>query len=211
MNVLRFAFAFPAVVLLLAFPGANIWAESPTPTRSPARQTGASRSVTGATATGGSAAGGSARAEGGSAVGGSATGGSAVGGSVSGGSAVGGSATGGSATGGSASGGSASSSASGGRATSGSVTPGTATAHVAGREITASAERSASVTGDGTSAKVRLDDHTLTIENNRLFLDGKERAKLPATSTKVQVGLIRGHVTVRADGTEVLSSAVTSE
>jgi hypothetical protein len=145
------------------------------------------------TTTGGSATGGSATSNGGTATGGSAVGGNAT--------ATGGSATAGSATGGSAV---------GGRATGGSVTAGTATATVGNREITASAAR-ANVQTEGDSARVQLDDHVLTVEPERLLVDGGERARLPASAKKIRLSLSDGRLSVVADGQPVLSQKLSKD
>jgi|tagenome__1003787_1003787.scaffolds.fasta_scaffold20802494_2 hypothetical protein len=84
------------------------------------------------------------------------------------------------------------------------TTVGTATATVDGREIIASGV-SASVQTESDFARVQLDDHVLTVERDRLLVDGSERAKLPASAKKVQLSLSSGHLTVSADGQEVLS------
>jgi hypothetical protein len=115
------------------------------------------------------------------------TGGTATGGSVTGGSVKGGDVTGGSVTGGSVTGGTVTS----GTVTPGSVGAGTATAMVNGREITAKAQGSVSVRSEEDRAMVTLGSHQLTVEKERLLLDGKERAKLPAGAQKIAVTWIR--------------------
>lgn len=96
-------------------------------------------------------------------------------------------------------------SAGGGHVTNGTVTPGTATARVAGREISASGAGSVSVHSEGDEAQVHLDGHVLTVEKERLLVDGKPRAKLPPSAEKIQINLTAGRLTVRADGAQVLS------
>lgn len=101
-------------------------------------------------------------------------------------------------------------SASAGAAASGSnarVIAGTATATVGGRDITASAGR-ANVQVEGDSARIQLDDHVVTLEADRLLVDGGERAKLPAAAKKISLSLSGGRLNVTADGREVLSESI---
>ena len=56
-----------------------------------------------------------------------------------------------------------------------------------------------------------VDDHVLTVEKQRLLLDGKELAKLSASVSKVQVRVAQGRLTVLADGAEVLSKSLGSK
>ena len=159
--------------------------------------------VTGGSVTGGSVTGGS--VTGGSVTGGSVTGGSVKGSSVTGSSVTGSSVKGGSVTGGSVTGGSVTAgTVTPGTVTPGTVTPGTATAVVAGREVTATTAGSVSVHSEGDKAIVTLGAHTLILEKERLLLDGKERAKLPAGASKIGIEAAKGHLIVRADGKEVL-------
>jgi hypothetical protein len=151
-------------------------------------------------------------ATGGSAVGGSAMGGSAVGGSARGGDAVGGSATGGSARGGDAAGGvfvgdsvTGAPSAHAATTTPGIATPGTATANVAGRRISATADRGASIQAQGSGATVQLGDHVLVIKGDQVLVDGEERARLPASADAVAITLRGDMLTVRADDADVIA------
>jgi hypothetical protein len=129
-------------------------------------------------------------------TGGSATGGSATAGSVTGGSVT--------ATGGSASAGTITS----GTATSGTVSPGTATITVAGRQITGSAPGSVSIRSENSKAFLQLDNHQLTVESERLLLDGKERGRIPASAKKVEVKVTGGQLQVTADGEPVLKAGL---
>lgn len=135
-----------------------------------------------------------------SVTGSSVTGGSVTGGNVTGGSVTGGDVTGGSVTGGSVTGGSATA----GTVTQGTVSPGTATAHVGGRTITATVEGSVSVQGDNSKATVTLGSHSLVVERERLLVDGKERAKIPADAKTIRIQFSKNVLHVRADDREVL-------
>jgi hypothetical protein len=165
--------------------------------------------VTGGSVTGGTVAGGSTRGgdvKGGDVTGGTVTGGNVTGGSVTGGAVKGGNVTGGSVTGGSGSGGTVTS----GTVTEGTVGAGTATSTIDGREVSATAQGSVSVHGDGAAAVVTLGTHKIVVEKERLLIEGKERAKIPAASVKVSIEAAKGRLTVRADGKEVLSTDLPS-
>jgi len=102
-----------------------------------------------------------------------------------------------------------------GSVTSGTVTPGTvglgiATPTVAGREIIVSGEGTVSVHSEGSKAVVLLGNHTLVVEKERLLLDGKERAKVPAAAAKIRVSSVKERLTVQADGKEVLATDLAS-
>jgi hypothetical protein len=154
--------------------------------------------LVGQTATGGSATGGSATSSSGTATGGSATGGSAT---ATGGSAT---ATGGSATGGSATSGTVT----GATVTRGTTTHGTSVVNVNGREIKASGSAGASIEANDSGTSIRMGAHVVKIERDRVLLDGKERATLPAAAAKIQVDERNGRLTIRADGRPVLSEKV---
>jgi hypothetical protein len=64
---------------------------------------------------------------------------------------------------------------------------------------------------DGANARVQLDDHVLTVERDRLLIDGSERAKLPASAKKVRLSLSGGRLNVAADGREVLSENLSNK
>ena len=123
---------------------------------------------------------------------------------MKGGDVTGGSVTGGSVTGGTVTSGTATS----GTVTQGTVGAGTATATVNGREITAKAQGSVSVSSEGGSAVVSLGSHQLRVEKERLLLDGKERAKLPSAAQKIAVSVEEGKLTIQADGKTVLTTAL---
>jgi hypothetical protein len=86
--------------------------------------------------------------------------------------------------------------------TSGTVSSGTATASIGGREIKATA-KSASIQQTGEAVTVRLDQYTVLVEKNRVLLNSKELATLPADAAKVELEMNGGELTVRADGKEV--------
>jgi len=141
---------------------------------------------------------------GGNVTGGSVTGGSVTGGSVKGGDVKGGDVKGGTVTGGTVTPGSVTS----GTVTAGTVGAATATSTVDGREITATTKGSVSINADGSSAVVTLGTHKLTVEKERLLLDGKERAKIPLHAGKILIDLADGRLSVRADGKDVVSMSL---
>lgn len=83
--------------------------------------------------------------------------------------------------------------------------PGTATATIGGREISATADGPISVQGDGANATLKLARHVVRIERLRVLVDGKERAKLPASATKVHVTVSKGRLTITVDGRQILA------
>ena len=111
---------------------------------------------------------------------------------------------------GSAAGASANDASNTGDATATTVAVNTATATVDGREIIASA-RTANVRTESNFARVQLDDHVLTVERDRLLVDGSERAKLPASAKNVRLSLSGERLNVVADGREVLSEKLSKE
>ena len=142
--------------------------------------------------------------KGGAVTGGTVTGGTVTESSVTGGSVTGGNVTGGSVTGATVTGGAVQ----GGTVTSGSVGAATATANVNGRQISARVEGSVSVQSDSAGATVTMDGHKLKVENDRILLDGQERAKLPAHTNKVDIEAMGGKLTVRANNTEVWTTVL---
>jgi hypothetical protein len=156
--------------------------------------------TTGGTVTGGSVTGGT--VTGGSVKGGSVTGSSVTGASVSGGSVKGGTVTGGTVTGGTVTSGTVTS----GTVTAGTVGPATATSIVNGREITATVRGSVSIQSEGSSAVVNLDKHKIVVEDDRLVVDGQEKAQLPSRARKIALDATAEQLTVQADGKEILKS-----
>jgi hypothetical protein len=75
---------------------------------------------------------------------------------------------------------------------------------VGARAITGSLDGDAFITSDGEAATIQFGSHKLLIEKERVLLDGKEEAKLPAAASKVEVDYAAGTLTVTADGARVL-------
>lgn len=86
------------------------------------------------------------------------------------------------------------------------IRPGTATATIGGREISATADGAISVQGDGVNATLKLAGHVVRIERLRVLVDGKERAKLPASATKLHVTVSKGRLTITMDGRQILAA-----
>jgi hypothetical protein len=78
------------------------------------------------------------------------------------------------------------------------------TATVAGRTITASIPGPAVIQPDENGAIISTNAHKITVESERVLLDGTEFVKLPATATKVKVAISDyGILSVEADGNQV--------
>ena len=78
-----------------------------------------------------------------------------------------------------------------------------ATTTVPGRRIDARGDGPVSVQNFGRRAVVSIPSHELTIEGDRVLLDGEDLAKLPAGATHVGVNVDGGQLTVTADGVPV--------
>lgn len=96
------------------------------------------------------------------------------------------------------------------RPTADSITAGSATATIGQREITASAAE-VSVQTEGDNARVQLDKHVVTVERERVLVDGGERAKLPVSARSVRLTLSNGQLTVVADGRAVLTQKLSEQ
>jgi hypothetical protein len=81
---------------------------------------------------------------------------------------------------------------------------------VGGRELTASASGTVSVNSDGDVARVTLNNHLVTVQQDQILVDGKVVGKIPATAKKLKINLTDQLLTVRADGAEVISSRIGS-
>ena len=77
------------------------------------------------------------------------------------------------------------------------------TATVAGREIRAVIDGPAFIHPQAESAVVATRANKITIERERVLLDGVELAKLPAAAMKVEVTVAAGQLSVAADGAAV--------
>src|SRR5687768_12166517 len=69
-----------------------------------------------------------------------------------------------------------------------------------GRRIQARSDGPVSVQNFGDRAVVSLPSHELTIEPDRVLIDGADLAKLPADATHIEVQSFDGQLTVTADG-----------
>ena len=76
---------------------------------------------------------------------------------------------------------------------------------VDGRTIKGSFDTPSSIKGGGGTAVLTFSGHTLTVERERLLLDGKEKVRIPATTASIEVEFKKGALVVRSDGTNVLS------
>ena len=77
------------------------------------------------------------------------------------------------------------------------------TATVAGREIRAVIDGPAFIQPGADSAIVSTRSHKISVEHERVLLDGTELAQLPAAATKVEVTVAAGQLTVTADGAAI--------
>ena len=77
------------------------------------------------------------------------------------------------------------------------------TATVAGREIRAVIDGPGFIQPQADSAIVSTSANKITVERERVLLDGTELAKLPAAATKVEVTVAAGQLTVTADGAAI--------
>jgi hypothetical protein len=76
-------------------------------------------------------------------------------------------------------------------------------ATVAGREIRGVIDGPGSIQPQTDSAIISTLSNKITVERERVLLDGNELAKLPAAATKVEVTVAAGQLTVTADGAAV--------
>lgn len=77
------------------------------------------------------------------------------------------------------------------------------TATVAGREIIAVIDGPGFIHPEADRADVSTSSNKITLERERVLLDGSELAKLPAAATKVEVTVDAGQLTVTADGAPI--------
>jgi len=80
----------------------------------------------------------------------------------------------------------------------------TLTSKVGERVVNATIDGSASISSQDDKADVHFSGRTLTVEKERVVLDGKELSKIPAAAVKVEIEVQRGSLSVRADGTVVV-------
>lgn len=79
------------------------------------------------------------------------------------------------------------------------------TTTVAGREIRAVIEGPGFIHPAGNIVEVSTSSHKITVERERVLLDGTELAQLPVAATKVEVTVVAGTLTITADGTPVIT------
>ncbi len=77
------------------------------------------------------------------------------------------------------------------------------TTTVAGREIRANIDGPAFIRPGTDSAVVSTRANKITVERERVLLDGAELAKLPAAAAKVEVTVAAGQLAVTADGVAI--------
>ena len=84
-----------------------------------------------------------------------------------------------------------------------------ATASVPGRRIEAAGVGHVAVQAVGDRAVVSVASHNVTVERDRVLLDGAELAKLPADAAEVHVTAADGELTVTADGKAIAKTPLT--
>jgi hypothetical protein len=82
------------------------------------------------------------------------------------------------------------------------------TASAGGREVKATVDGPAWVGPADDKFTVKITGHQIAIEKERLLVDDKELAKIPATATKFDVVCSNGTLRVTADGAEVLATTI---
>jgi hypothetical protein len=82
-------------------------------------------------------------------------------------------------------------------------------ATVAGREIKASIDGPAFIQPQADSATITFGNHKVRVEKERLLLDDKETAKIPARATNVTVVVSNATLTVTADSTNIVTTNIT--
>ena len=82
------------------------------------------------------------------------------------------------------------------------------TASAGGRDIKATVDGPAWVWPAEDKFTVKITGHEIVIEKERLLLDKKEVAKIPATATKFELVCTNATLTVTADGAEVLATTI---
>jgi hypothetical protein len=79
---------------------------------------------------------------------------------------------------------------------------------VGDREIKASIDGPAFMQPETDAVTVRFGTHQVRVEKERLLLDGKERAKIPAAAMHVEVMRSKTTLTVTAEGTNILTTKI---
>ena len=84
-----------------------------------------------------------------------------------------------------------------------SVGRSTITSTIGARTVKASVDGGGFISSEGTTATISCGAGKIVIEKDRVVLDGKELAKIPAAAAKIDVDYSNGALTVTADGTQV--------
>ena len=58
------------------------------------------------------------------------------------------------------------------------------------------------------AASIRFGSHNVRVEKERLLLDGKQSAKIPATAGRVEMVLANGMLTVSVEGKNILTTKI---
>ena len=83
------------------------------------------------------------------------------------------------------------------------------TASAGEREVKATIDGPAWMQPSEQAFTLTFTGHKVVIEKERLLLDAKELAKIPAAATKCEVVVSNGTLRVTADGAEVLATTIT--
>jgi hypothetical protein len=84
----------------------------------------------------------------------------------------------------------------------------TVSGSAAGHAVKADMDGAGGITGQNGTNFVQLPGHELGIEQERLLLDGKQAANIPA-GARLEIVLSNTTLTVTADGTNVLNTTIT--
>jgi hypothetical protein len=82
---------------------------------------------------------------------------------------------------------------------------------VAGREVTASLDGNGFISGRDDVAVVRFALGEMVVAKDRVDLDGKELAKIPGETKKVEIDYTNGALMIKADGETVLHKESTKK
>ena len=80
---------------------------------------------------------------------------------------------------------------------------------VPGREIKTSADVPAVIDTKDDDATITFGNHEVRVEKERLLLDDKEAAKIPASATNVTVVVSDATLTVAADSSNIVTTNIT--
>jgi hypothetical protein len=71
---------------------------------------------------------------------------------------------------------------------------------IKGRDVKANVDSPASSANEGDNAVISFGGHRIVVEKERIVLDGKEQAKLPAGAKKIDLEYTAGKLRATADG-----------